>query len=65
VGAVAVSGRKIVAETREAPRWCFGCRKRLGGTHKLYDDTSGYLGPFWQYHCDGCNGDRRWMHGPL
>jgi hypothetical protein len=46
------------------PRWCFGCRKRLPGSFTLYKDGSGYLGAWWQYACDGCGKDRRWMHGP-
>lgn len=50
---------------REQPRWCFGCRKRLGGDHVLWvtDDPMSYYGPHWSYECDGCKQDRRWFPG--
>lgn len=53
---------------REEPRWCFGCRKRLGGTHTLRapsfetlmaTEAWGWAEPVWTYECDGCGEDVR------
>lgn len=45
---------------RVEPRWCFGCRKRLGGWEILTGDVGmTYYEPNWHYECDGCGQDRR------
>lgn len=51
---------EVVGEERQEPIWCFGCRKRLPGTHVLLTDPfPSYYDPVWAYRCDGCRHDRR------
>ncbi|MCU0297293.1 MAG: hypothetical protein MUF33_02095 [Candidatus Nanopelagicales bacterium] len=55
---------KVIAAERVEPRWCFGCRKRLGGTLSCVAEVEpSYYDPWWQYACDGCGQDRRWGFG--
>jgi hypothetical protein len=55
---------QVVGEEREEPRWCFGCRKRLGGTWQLMaEPPPSYYDPHWSYRCDGCGRDRRFFPG--
>ena len=56
--------RKVIAERRAEPRWCFGERKRLPGTFLFldYEDDepgAGWYEPIWVYRCDGCGRDSR------
>ncbi len=59
---------EVVKTEREDPRWCFGERKRLGGTWTLRrpsfetlmrTEAWGWADPVWTYECDGCGEDRR------
>lgn len=59
---------ETVKTEREEPRWCFGCRKRHGGTWTCKAPTLetlkateawGWAEPVWVYACDGCGEDRR------
>jgi hypothetical protein len=50
----------VIREDREDPRWCFGCRARHGGAHRLISEVGmSYYDPWWQYACDGCGDDCR------
>lgn len=70
LGAICGLPMHVIKEEREEPRWCFGCRKRHGGTWTLrgpsFEDVQrteawGWAEPVWSYACDGCREDRR--HG--
>ena len=59
---------EVVKTEREEPRWCFGERKRLGGTWTcrrpsfetlMATEAWGWADPIWTYTCDGCGEDRR------
>lgn len=55
---------RVLATDREEPRWCFGCRKKLGGTWTCKAEIEpGYYGPWWGYACDGCGKNRQQFPG--
>lgn len=67
-GAICGIPVETIRTEREEPRWCFGERRRVGGTWKLRGPTFetvmateafGWAEPFWEYTCDGCGEDRR------
>jgi len=67
-GAICGIETEVRKTEREEPRWCFGERKRLGGTWTLRGpsfetlmatEAWGWAEPFWVYACDGCGEDRR------
>lgn len=67
-GAICGIPTEVVKEERQEPRWCFGCRKRLGGTLTMRrpsfetlmaTEAWGWAEPVWTYRCDGCGDDRR------
>ena len=67
-GAICGIPLEVVKTEREEPRWCFGERKRLGGTWTLRrpsfetlmaTEAWGWAEPIWTYACDGCGEDRR------
>lgn len=59
-------GAPFVYRTEPAPeRWCFGERRRVGGTWELRGDAPAgepsWYEPIWTYRCEGCGHDRRWL----
>ena len=61
---------EIVGYEAEPERWCYGERQRRTGVHILLRPRMewvhatlayGWAEPIWQYRCDGCGQDRRWM----
>ena len=61
---------EVIKTEVEPERWCFGERKRRTGVWTCRRPTMEYLErteawgwaePVWQYHCDGCGQDRRWL----
>lgn len=67
-GAICGIPLEVVATEREEPRWCFGERRRLGGTWTcsrpsfetlMATEAWGWAEPVWTYKCDGCHEDRR------
>ncbi len=50
---------KLLREELAGVRWCFGCRKRLPHTDRLWvDEEPNYYEPVWTRRCDRCNRDR-------
>lgn len=59
---------EVLETEREPERWCYGERKRRGGTWELVAPSMewvhatlayGWAEPYWRYRCDGCGRDRR------